>query len=184
MFFHSFVLLNKLLLCHAATRFVTVSKEYLVSMRHPCYTKWNQGNYPWVKAIEMSVRLDRVLLDQIAWTVAPSDSRRTLRSRAQGAIQCGPSPAFLRRRLHSVCANLSAVALSHDGSLPIRPPRRRIFLYATRGYARSSSSGFKQLLVFRPFRISYFAHQPWLNPLNSLGDFWRIFDRRFMAAGR
>jgi hypothetical protein len=25
-----------------------------------------------------------------------------------------------------------------------------------------------QLLVFRPFGISYFAHQPWLNPLTIL----------------
>jgi hypothetical protein len=37
-----------------------------------------------------------------------------------------------------------------------------------------------QLLVCCPFRISYFAHQPWLNPLNLLWDFWRIFDRRFI----
>jgi hypothetical protein len=29
--------------------------------------------------------------------------------------------------------------------------------------------------VFRPFRISYFAHQPWLNPLNFLWDFWLFF---------
>jgi hypothetical protein len=30
------------------------------------------------------------------------------------------------------------------------------------------------LIVFRPVRVSYFAHQRWLNPLNSLWDFSRI----------
>jgi hypothetical protein len=30
--------------CHAPTRFIMVSKEYLVSIRYLCYTKWNQGN--------------------------------------------------------------------------------------------------------------------------------------------
>jgi hypothetical protein len=32
-------------------------------------------------------------------------------------------------------------------------------------------------------RKSYFAHELWLNPLNSLWDFWRIFDRRFINKG-
>ena len=74
------------------------------------------------KANEMSVRLNRVLLDQIAgqWHLlilgALCDHGRKARFNARSE----PSPAFLRRRLHSVCANLSAVALSHDGSLPIR----------------------------------------------------------------
>jgi hypothetical protein len=31
--------------------------------------------------------------------------------------------------------------------------------------------GMSQLLVFRPFRESHFAHQPWLNPLNFLWGF-------------
>jgi hypothetical protein len=37
-----------------------------VSIRHLCYTKWNQGNLAMGKTIQMSLRLDRVLLDQIA----------------------------------------------------------------------------------------------------------------------
>jgi hypothetical protein len=38
-----------------------------------------------------------------------------------------------------------------------------------------------QLSVFRPFRERHFAHQPWLNPLSFLWDFFGICDRRFIG---
>src|SRR5258708_33586710 len=46
--------------------------------------------------------------------------------------------------------------------------------------APSQKGRLPHLLVLRPFRERHFAHQPWLNSLNFLWDFWRLFDRRFM----